>query len=77
MIFPFFITHFIKSDSTFDIEQLAAHYLMEKRSSLEEALSKFKNANEIDSKGESVSPSVYVGQFSRLHEEEDKLVTQV
>lgn len=50
---------------------------MEKRSSLEEALSKFKNANEIDSKGESVSPSVYVGQFSRLHEEEDKLVTQV
>uniref|UniRef100_A0A5B7A4W4 Putative trafficking protein particle complex subunit 11 n=1 Tax=Davidia involucrata TaxID=16924 RepID=A0A5B7A4W4_DAVIN len=56
--------------------QLAAHYLKEKRSSLELALSMSEAANEIDSMAESVIPSVYVGQFARLLEQGDAFAMQ-
>ncbi|TXG59253.1 hypothetical protein EZV62_013826 [Acer yangbiense] len=51
--------------------QLAAHYLKEKRLSLELTLSMSETAIEIDSSAESVVPSVYVGQFVRLLEQGD------
>ncbi|KAL5550855.1 hypothetical protein UlMin_001031 [Ulmus minor] len=56
--------------------QLAAHYLKEKRSSLEIAVSMSETFNEIDSSAESVVPSTYVGQFARLIEQENALVMQ-
>ncbi|KAL5752309.1 hypothetical protein ACOSP7_022493 [Xanthoceras sorbifolium] len=49
--------------------QIAAHYLKEKRSSLELTLSMSETANDIDSTAESVVPSVFVGQFVRLLEQ--------
>ncbi|GLT72909.1 hypothetical protein SLA2020_448040 [Shorea laevis] len=51
--------------------QLAAHYLKEKRSSLELALSMSEDANEMGNSAESVVPSAYVGQFARLLEQGD------
>ncbi|XP_059623366.1 uncharacterized protein LOC132266501 [Cornus florida] len=56
--------------------QLAAHYLKEKRSCLELALSMSDSTNEIDSMAESVVPSVYVGQFARLLEQGDQFLMQ-
>ncbi|KAK4284521.1 hypothetical protein QN277_001342 [Acacia crassicarpa] len=53
--------------------QLAAQYLREKRSALELAVSMSEASNEIDSTSESVVPSVYVGQFSRLLEQGDNV----
>jgi hypothetical protein len=53
------------------LKQLAAHYLKEKRSSLELALSMLETANEMDNSTESVVPSAYVGQLARLLEEGD------
>ncbi|KAJ1434079.1 Tetratricopeptide-like helical domain superfamily [Sesbania bispinosa] len=51
--------------------QLAAHYLSEKRSALELAISMSETSNEIDSGADSVVPSAYVGQFARLLEQGD------
>ncbi|PON44825.1 Foie gras liver health family [Parasponia andersonii] len=51
--------------------QLAAHYLKEKRSSLEITVSISETLNESDSSADSVVPSVYVGQFARLIEQGD------
>ncbi|ESQ31070.1 hypothetical protein EUTSA_v10003539mg [Eutrema salsugineum] len=48
--------------------QLAAHYLKDKKSTLELLLSMSVTAQEIDSSSESVIPSVYVGQFAQLLE---------
>ncbi|KAL5707268.1 hypothetical protein ACHQM5_025336 [Ranunculus cassubicifolius] len=57
--------------------QLAAHYLKEKRICFERALSaSISGAEEIDSSSASVIPSVYVGQFSHLFEQEDAFRTQ-
>lgn len=56
--------------------QLAAHYLKEKRSCLELALSMTETAGEIDGTAESVVPSVYVGQFGRLLEQGDAFSMQ-
>ncbi|XP_052196594.1 uncharacterized protein LOC127803957 [Diospyros lotus] len=56
--------------------QLAAQYLKEKRSCLEVALSMSTTTNDVDGNGESVVPSVYVGQFARLLEEADTYVMQ-
>uniref|UniRef100_A0A2N9ILL2 Trafficking protein particle complex subunit 11 domain-containing protein n=1 Tax=Fagus sylvatica TaxID=28930 RepID=A0A2N9ILL2_FAGSY len=56
--------------------QLAAHYLKEKRSSFELALSMSETANEIDNSAESVVPSTYVGQFARLLEQGDAFALQ-
>ncbi|KDP24923.1 hypothetical protein JCGZ_24301 [Jatropha curcas] len=56
--------------------QLAGHYLKEKRTSLELALSMSQAADEIDCSAESVAPSVYVGQFARLLEQGDALAMQ-
>ncbi|CAJ1942175.1 unnamed protein product [Sphenostylis stenocarpa] len=53
--------------------QLAAHYLSEKRSVLELAISMSETNNEIDSVVDSVVPSVYVGQFARLLEQGDNV----
>ncbi|QCD82178.1 trafficking protein particle complex subunit 11 [Vigna unguiculata] len=53
--------------------QLAAHYLSEKRSALELAISMSETSNENDSVVESVVPSVYVGQFARLLEHGDNV----
>ncbi|KAK7346263.1 hypothetical protein VNO80_20778 [Phaseolus coccineus] len=53
--------------------QLAAHYLSEKRSALELAISMSETSNENDSVVESVVPSVYMGQFARLLEEGDNV----
>ncbi|PQQ15271.1 trafficking protein particle complex subunit 11 [Prunus yedoensis var. nudiflora] len=54
--------------------QLAAHYLKEKRSSLEFAVS--MSEGEIDCSAESVVPSSYLGQFARLIEQGDAFVMQ-
>ncbi|KHN38851.1 Trafficking protein particle complex subunit 11 [Glycine soja] len=51
--------------------QLAAHYLSEKRSALELAISMSETSDEIDNVADSVVPSVYVGQFARLLEQGD------
>lgn len=48
--------------------QLAAHYLKDKKSALELLLSMSETAQEIDSSSESITPSVYVGQFAQLLE---------
>lgn len=61
----------------FILKQLAAHYLKEKRSCLELALSMTETAGEIDGAAESVVPSVYVGQFARLLEQGDAFATQL
>ncbi|RDX97602.1 Trafficking protein particle complex subunit 11, partial [Mucuna pruriens] len=53
--------------------QLAAHYLSEKRSTLELAISMSETFNEIDNGADSVVPSVYVGQFARLLEQGDNV----
>ncbi|CAN1169740.1 Trafficking protein particle complex subunit 11 [Linum perenne] len=53
--------------------QLAAHYLKEKRIALELAQ---PSSGAADGTAESVVPSVYVGQFARLLEQEDALVMQ-
>ncbi|CAL0330809.1 unnamed protein product [Lupinus luteus] len=53
--------------------QLAAHYLSEKRSALELAISMSETSTEIDSGADSVVPSVYVGQFARLIEQGDNV----
>lgn len=58
------------------MKQLAAHYLKEKRSSFELALSMSETANEIDNSAESVVPSTYVGQFARLLEQGDAFALQ-
>ena len=55
------------------LKQLAAHYLSEKRSALELAISMSETSNENDSVVESVVPSVYVGQFARLLEHGDNV----
>ncbi|KAF8409877.1 hypothetical protein HHK36_002395 [Tetracentron sinense] len=55
---------------------LAAHYLREKRSCLELALSASETANEIDSNSESVIPSIYVGQSTRLLQQGDAFAMQ-
>ncbi|PSS36604.1 Trafficking protein particle complex subunit like [Actinidia chinensis var. chinensis] len=57
--------------------QLAAHYLKEKRSCLELTLSMSETANDVDGNGESVAPSVYVGQFARLLEQGGTLAMQL
>ncbi|XP_068330735.1 uncharacterized protein [Pyrus communis] len=54
--------------------QLAAHYLKEKRSSLEFAVS--MSEGDIDCSAESVVPSSYLGQFARLIEQGDTFVMQ-
>lgn len=51
--------------------QLAAHYMKEKRSCLELALTMSETVDVIDGNAESVIPSVYVGQFARLLEQGD------
>lgn len=56
------------------LHQLAAHYLKEKRSSLEFAVS--MSEGEIDCSAESVVPSSYLGQFARLIEQGDAFVMQ-
>ena len=53
------------------MKQLAAHYLSEKRSALELAIS--MSENEIDNGADSVVPSAYVGQFARLLEQGDNV----
>jgi hypothetical protein len=53
------------------LKQLAAHYLKEKRFSLELTLSMSENANEMGNSAESVVPSAFVGQFARLLEQGD------
>ncbi|TKY46502.1 Trafficking protein particle complex subunit 11 [Spatholobus suberectus] len=53
--------------------QLAAHYLSEKRSALELAISMSETSNEIDSVADSVVPSVYVGQCAQLLEQGDNV----
>ena len=58
------------------LKQLAAHYLKEKRSSLEIALSMSESASELDSSADSVAPSVYIGQFGRLLEQGDTVSKQ-
>jgi hypothetical protein len=55
----------------YSLKQLAAHYLSEKRSVLELAISMSETPNEVDSVADSVVPSAYVGQFARLLEEGD------
>lgn len=60
----------------FILDQLAGHYLKEKRACLEVALSMSDNTNEIDGSGESVVPAAYVGQFARLLEEGDTFTMQ-
>lgn len=55
------------------VKQLAAHYLSEKRSALELAISMSETSNENDSVVDSVVPSVYMGQFARLLEEGDNV----
>ncbi|XP_074264314.1 uncharacterized protein LOC141586832 [Silene latifolia] len=49
--------------------QLAAQYLIEKRSCLELALSMWEVFNESDAAADSVIPSGYIGQFARLLEQ--------
>ncbi|KAF5204600.1 Trafficking protein particle complex subunit [Thalictrum thalictroides] len=61
--------------------QLAAHYLREKRLCLEVALSVSEAspssaADGIESSSVSVIPSVFIGQFSQLFEQEDAFRTQ-
>ncbi|KAJ4844720.1 hypothetical protein Tsubulata_007712 [Turnera subulata] len=53
--------------------QYAAHYLKEKRDSFEIALSMLEMTDKIDSRAESVVPSIYMGQFARLLDEGDKV----
>lgn len=60
----------------FVLKQLAGHYLKEKRTSFELALSMLQNADEIDGSAESVTPAIYVGQFARLLEQGDAFVMQ-
>lgn len=55
----------------YSVRQLAAHYLSEKRSALELAISMSETPDEVDSGADSVVPSVYVGQFARLIEQGD------
>lgn len=55
------------------LKQLAAHYLSEKRSALELAISMSEIPNEVDIGADSVVPSAYVGQFARLLEEGDNV----
>lgn len=64
-------------------QQLAAHYLREKRYFLDLALSgseiseHHQGAEAIQSSAESVVPSVYVGQFARLLDQSDTYSMQV
>ena len=58
------------------MEQLAAHNLKEKRSSLDFAVSMSESLGEIDSNAESVVPATYVGQFARLIEQGNAFVMQ-
>lgn len=53
--------------------QLAAHYMSEKRSALELAISMSETPNEVNSGADSVVPSAYIGQFARLLEEGDNV----
>ncbi|CAH2043004.1 unnamed protein product, partial [Thlaspi arvense] len=53
--------------------QLAAHYLKDKKSALELLMSMSVAAQDIDSSSESVTPSVYVGQFAQLLENGEAL----
>lgn len=53
--------------------QLAAHYLQNKKSALAQLLSISVAAQEIDGSSESITPSVYVGQFSQLREKGEAL----
>ncbi|XP_027345351.1 trafficking protein particle complex subunit 11 [Abrus precatorius] len=53
--------------------QLAAHYLSEKRSALELAISMSETSNEMDNTADSVVPSAYVGQYARLLEQGDSV----
>lgn len=58
------------------LKQLAAHYLKEKSSSLELALSMSETAGETDGNAESVIAAAYVGQFAKLLEHGDRFVMQ-
>ncbi|KAM7256556.1 hypothetical protein ACFE04_012297 [Oxalis oulophora] len=53
--------------------RLAANFMKEKRTCLEISLSMAEGSSDIDSRAESVAPSVYVGQFSRLLKQGDAL----
>ncbi|GMH06620.1 hypothetical protein Nepgr_008460 [Nepenthes gracilis] len=55
--------------------QLASHYLKEKRSCLDLSLSMLEASYEIDGSAESVMPSIYVGQFARLLEKSDGVIS--
>uniref|UniRef100_A0A7N0TQY9 Trafficking protein particle complex subunit 11 domain-containing protein n=1 Tax=Kalanchoe fedtschenkoi TaxID=63787 RepID=A0A7N0TQY9_KALFE len=57
--------------------QLAASYLKEKRSCLELSLSMMETASELNSRDDSVIPSVYMGQFARLVEQDGGLATHL
>ncbi|KAJ4871809.1 hypothetical protein Rs2_46547 [Raphanus sativus] len=56
--------------------QLAAHCLQNKKFALELLLSMSVAAQEIDGSSESITPSVYVGQFSQLREKGEALTLQ-
>lgn len=56
--------------------QLAAHYLKEKSSSLELALSMSETSGEIDGNADSVIAASYVGQFAKLLEIGDAVIMQ-
>ncbi|XP_021911442.1 LOW QUALITY PROTEIN: uncharacterized protein LOC110825300, partial [Carica papaya] len=60
----------------FILKQSAAHFLKEKRSAFELALSMSETASDITSSEESVVPFVYVGQFARLLEQVDGFAMQ-
>lgn len=55
------------------VKQLAAHNLSEKRSALEVTISMSETCDGVDSNAQSVVPSVYVGQFTRLVEQGDNV----
>ncbi|CAM8986690.1 unnamed protein product [Rhodiola kirilowii] len=55
--------------------QLAASYLKEKRSCLEFSFSMMETSDELNSSDDSVIPSVYMGQFARLLEQDGGLAT--
>lgn len=55
-------------------KQLAAHFLKEKRTSLELAVSM---SDDVDRIAESVVPANYVGQFARLLEQGDAFAMQL
>lgn len=67
---------FTKENENVNLKQMAAHYLKEKRSSLEIAVSMSETIDESDSSADSVVPSVYVGQVARLLEQGNAFLMQ-